>query len=126
MRPIKEYGFRSGGRVADWACEVCLKVVYPQTNIADIPRERLNDVCSACRTALDKAHDLAEEWWRDEYNRVRATEGPNALPSYFSKTSSEKGLYALRDDLADHLIRRITSDRLRRFAKRLGKALPVA
>lgn len=126
MRPVKEYGFRSGGRVADWACEVCQKIVYPQTPIQDIPRARLDDICVDCRAALNKAHDLAEEWWWAEDRRVKAAEGPNARPDYFSRTSSEKGMYALRDDLADHLTGRGTSDRLKRFAKKLGKALPVA
>lgn len=125
MQPVKEYGFKAGGLVADWACEICKKIVYPKTNISDIPRERLNDICLDCRTALDKAHQVAEEWWKEEYDRIKAAGAHGALPSYFSKTSPETGVYALRDDLVDHLLRGVASDRLKRFAKRLGKELPV-
>lgn len=125
MRPVKEYGFKAGGLIADWACEVCKKIVYPKTHISDIPRERLKDICLDCRTALDKAHQVAEEWWREEYARIMASEDPNALPSYVSRTSHETGMYALRDDLAEYFLQGVASDRLKRFARRLGKEVPI-
>jgi hypothetical protein len=125
VQPTKDYGFESGGRIADWSCEICKKVIYEKTNIRDIPRERLSDVCVACRQALDKAHQISEEWWDAERERLKKFGFPKERPNYISTSSPEKGMYALRDDLADHFLRGVTSPRLKRFAQRISKELPA-
>lgn len=125
--PVKEYGWQSipgkgAGLVADWACHVCKKVIYPKTHVSDVPRGP--DPCSTCIQAANRAWDLANEWWKLEGERLREKFGREGQWTYTSEASQNQGLYALRDDLARYVIHGEASKALTRFAKRLGKDLP--
>jgi hypothetical protein len=120
----KEYRFEKGAIVADWECPICRKVIYPETNIRDVPPERLNRECERCEKVLKQADEIAEAWWEAEDARRRQMD-PNRRAFYHSSVHRTQGMYGLRDDLVDHLAQGRTSKELQSFAKRAGVELPL-
>lgn len=115
---LKEYGYKTKngttGLIADWSCTVCDAIAYPETNIVDIPSSELNaHGCRRCKSVLEAADRLAEEWWAKAAGRF-----------YYKAETGNSGAYGLRDDLFTHLIGRRTTPALATFARRLGVELP--
>jgi hypothetical protein len=118
LRVVRQYRYenRSGygiGVVADWQCETCGRIVYPETHVMDVPQNEVRDGCRRCQEASETAYRVATEWW-EKYSRL----------FYRSKVWGSTGFYGLRDDLLIYLARGVASDELKRFVRRNRVDLP--
>jgi len=118
IRLVRQYRYenRPGwgiGVVGDWQCETCGRIVYPETNIIDVPQNEVRDGCRRCQEASETANRVAEDWW-----------GKHSGIIYRSKAWGSTGFYGLRDDLLIYLARGVASDELKRFVRRNRVELP--
>lgn len=118
LRVVRQYRYenRPGqgiGVVADWLCETCGRIVYPETHIIDVPQNEVRDGCRRCQAAADTAYSVATEWW-----------AKHPHTSYRSMVWGSTGFYGLRDDLLIYFARGVASDELKRFVRRNRVELP--
>jgi len=83
----EEYGWKDGGMIADWACHVCHRVIYPKTNASDLPRSIHNDPCDRCGEIMELAYRLAEKLKMEHGVRGSMYDLRDELSRYFNGKS---------------------------------------
>jgi hypothetical protein len=115
---IRYYKNKQGKTVVDIQCQTCSNIVYKGISLQEHPEINpiVDDICSECKEASEKANTLYEPlWW--EYKKFVSYGSP-----------FKNGMYSLRDDLRAFFRHGYVTRELYMFIKYLrkfGVSIPV-